>query len=426
MISSLRILTSVVATPTPTATPSPGVSPEPESTDLPVVSIEGVANALREACGEKPTIVCRTVYDITGSDYLASGAEVFLGTPLRIAFILTVAMVIRSLLHRFIRRATERAASGKSGLIFRGRANVLLGAFGDPAVLIERRRQRAATVGSLLRSGTSFLVFGVAFLTILGELGINLAPIIASAGVVGIAVGFGAQNLIRDFLSGIFMLLEDQYGVGDVIDVGPVSGTVEAVTLRMTRLRDVEGTVWYVRNGEITRIGNKSQQWARAVLDVPLDYDTDVTKAKKILLETAEKLAKDPDWSERILDQPEVWGMETMTADGYALRVVIKTQPLKQWEVARELRERIRTALDAQGIELGTLQRSSIVVIDDDGEQDQPRAERGGAGAADGGDGGDGGEGGDAGADEDRPPRIDPPAPRPFPPIASRRPSGRP
>ncbi len=371
LIPGLDMLMSAAPAPAAAGTPSPLPSPGPSATTDPLVSFEGVANAVRDACGTSPGLLCRTVYNATHSNYLASGAEVFLGTPIRIVLIMVIALVVRALLHRFVRRTAERAGSGGTGGLLRGmRAGSLLGAFGDPAVLMERRRQRAATVGSLMRSVTSVIVFGLAFLSILGELGINLAPIVASAGVLGIAVGFGAQNLVRDFLSGMFMLLEDQYGVGDVIDVGPVSGTVEAVSLRMTRLRDVEGTVWYVRNGEITRIGNKSQQWARAVLDVPLDYDTDVTRAKSVLAETAERLWADVDWSSLILSAPEVWGMETMTADGYTLRVAIKTQPLKQWEIARELRERVRDALAAADIAIGSVQRSEVTVVDDD-EQDE-------------------------------------------------------
>ncbi len=393
--------------PSGSPTPIPSVSLSPDATMDPIVSIEGVANALRDACGTDASITCRTVYNVTHSNYLASGAEVFLGTPVKIFLILLIAAVVRALLHRFIRRATGRAASGRSGGPLRGlRSNTLLGAFGDPTVLLERRRQRAGTVGSLLRSVTSIFIFGLAFLTILGEIGLNLAPIVASAGVLGIAVGFGAQNLVRDFLSGTFMLLEDQYGVGDVIDVGPVSGTVEAVSLRMTRLRDVEGTVWYVRNGEITRVGNKSQQWARAVLDVPLDYDTEVAAAKRILVTTADELWKDDKWASLILSEPEVWGMETMTADGYTLRIAIKTQPLKQWDVARELRERVRSSLSMAGIDLGTVQRSEVVMVDDDDDQPaESEDETGGVPSQPGGAG--------QGAGEQSAPRIDPPAPAP-------------
>ncbi|WP_250283508.1 mechanosensitive ion channel family protein [Frankia sp. CiP1_Cm_nod2] len=357
------------------AAPSPAASvsaPVPVPTDIPLApSLEQLRDALQNACGDRPGVLCRTVYDVTHSQYLAGGANVFVGTPLKIVLILVAAFLIRSLLHRFIIRTTRRASNGGSGGLLRSGRTVLLGAFGDPAVLLERRRQRAETVGSLLRSITSIIVFGIAFVTVLGELDINLAPIVASAGIVGVAVGFGAQNLVRDFLAGMFMLLEDQYGVGDVIDVGPVSGNVEAVSLRVTRLRDVEGTVWYVRNGEIARVGNKGQQWARTVLDVPLDYDTDVATAKRILKRTADKLWTDPRFAAAILEEPEVWGMETMTADGYTLRVIVKTQPLKQWEIARALRERFRAALDAEGIALGSVQRSEVVMVDDDDEEEK-------------------------------------------------------
>ncbi|WP_083419406.1 mechanosensitive ion channel family protein [Pseudofrankia sp. BMG5.36] len=384
-----------------TSTPSTSTSPTP-TPGLPDVSLDGVKAALMDACGNPPGFLCRTVYDSTHSDYLASGAQVFLGTPVTIILILLVATVIRSLLHRLIKRTTRHAASvtGNGGL-FRGG---LLGAFGDSAILLERRRQRAETVGSLLRSVVSIVVYGIAFILVLGELGINLAPIVASAGVLGIAVGFGAQNLVKDFLSGIFMLLEDQYGVGDVIDVGTISGTVEAVTFRMTRLRDVEGTVWYVRNGEITRIGNKSQQWARTVLDVPLDYDTDVARAKDVLLETTQVMWRDDQWALLIIEEPEVWGMESMTADGYTLRVAVKTLPLKQWDVARELRERLRLALVGAGISLGALQRS-LVVVDDD-EEAEPSSEEDEEAAP----------GAPPQFGDDVPPRIDPPAqPGPSP-----------
>ena len=356
---------STVVSSAPVVVPSlHGASPSPSSSassgGLPDVTLASVKGALMDSCGAQPGFLCRTVYDTTHSNYLASTAEVLLGTPATILLILLVAAVLRGLLHRALGRTTQRVVS-HGGLLRGG----ILGAFSDSAVLLERRRQRAETVGSLLRSVVSIVLFGIAFILILGELGINLAPIIASAGVIGIAVGFGAQNLVKDTLAGIFMLLEDQYGVGDVVDVGSVNGTVEAVTFRMTRLRDVEGTVWYVPNGQITRIGNKSQQWARTVLDVPLDYDTDVARAKQVLLETALELWRDEHWTAMIIGEPEVWGMEEMTADGYTLRVAVKTLPLKQWDIARELRERIRLALVSAGISLGTLQRTLVVDEDD-------------------------------------------------------------
>src|SRR6185312_10004360 len=143
-----------------------------------------------------------------------------------------------------------------------------------------RRSQRAAAIGSVLRSFSSFVILGVAVVLILGELGVNLAPIIASAGVIGVALAFGAQNLVKDFIAGIGIILEDQYGVGDVVDLGEASGTVEAVGLRITRLRDSHGVVWYVRNGEVLRVGNKSQGFAQVVIDMPVAHDTDLERCR--------------------------------------------------------------------------------------------------------------------------------------------------
>jgi small conductance mechanosensitive channel len=187
---------------------------------------------------------------------------------------------------------------------------------------------------------------------ILGKLGINLGPIVASAGIVGIALGFGAQNLVKDFLSGIFMILEDQYGVGDVIDVGDATGTVEAVALRTTRIRDVKGTVWHVRNGEITRIGNKSQGWSRALLDIPVAYGHSTDDVRALIKEIADAMWQDPEWTPKILEEPEVWGVEDLGADAVALRLVVKTAPLAQWAVSRELRSRIKKVFDERGIEI--------------------------------------------------------------------------
>jgi len=151
----------------------------------------------------------------------------------------------------------------------------------------------------------------------------DIGPLLAGAGVLGVALGFGSQSLVKDFLSGIFMVLEDQYGVGDVVDVGPTSGTVEAVSLRVTRLRDVEGTVWYVRNGEILRLGNKSQGWARAVLDIPVGYDEDVARVQQVMLDVARQLADDEQFGPLVLEQPEVWGIEAMTQDTVTVHAAV-------------------------------------------------------------------------------------------------------
>ena len=184
---------------------------------------------------------------------------------------------------------------------------------------------------------------------VLGEIGFQLGPFIAGAGIVGVALGFGAQNLVKDFLSGIFMILEDQYGVGDVIDLGEVTGTVESVGLRVTRLRDVNGTVWYVRNGEVLRVGNRSQGYAQVVVDLPVPYGADLTAVGAAMKSAADGLAAEPPWAEAVLEEPELLGVEQIGDDRVVLRLTVKVRPADQWQLAPELRRRIADRLDASG-----------------------------------------------------------------------------
>jgi moderate conductance mechanosensitive channel len=186
----------------------------------------------------------------------------------------------------------------------------------------------------------------------LSEVGVDIAPIVASAGIIGVALGFGSQTLVKDFLSGIFMIFEDQYGVGDSVNLGEVSGTVEAVSLRVTRLRDVDGTVWYVRNGEILRVGNQSQNWSRSVLDIAVGYKEDVTRVRRILKEVAHDLWEDEAFREKIIEEPEVWGVQSVGPDSVVVRVTLKTMPQQQWHVSREMRERVKLRFDAEGIQV--------------------------------------------------------------------------
>jgi small conductance mechanosensitive channel len=275
----------------------------------------------------------------------------------RVVVILVVALLVRALVNRAVTRLTRVGETATPALLrpLRERA---LPALAQNGLLSERRRQRAETIGSILRSITSFAVLGLAMMLILGELGLNLAPILASAGVVGIALGFGAQNLVKDFLSGVFMLLEDQYGVGDVVDVGDgsgtrdVSGTVEAVGLRTSRIRDVHGTLWFVRNGEIVRVGNKSQGYAQVVLDVPLAHQADLERAGQLMKAAADELWRDPDWSDQVLSEPQYLGVEQINTDGVVLRLTVKTRPGQQWRVGRELRLRIKERFDAEDMQL--------------------------------------------------------------------------
>jgi small-conductance mechanosensitive channel len=275
-------------------------------------------------------------------------------TPARIALILVLAMVLRVLLNRAIRRLVTGAAEGTVPVVLRPLHDRTKGRLLEASPLSsERRRQRAETIGSVLRSSAALVIFTVAGAMVLSELGFDLAPVLASAGIVGVAVGFGAQNLIKDFLNGMFMILEDQYGVGDVIDAGEATGTVEAVGLRTTRLRDVAGTVWHIRNGEVVRIGNKSQGWARAVLDIAVAWDSDITQVRDAMKAAADEMAAEEDWADKITEAPEVWGVEELGSSGIVVRLAVKTAPLEQWKVARELRERVKAAFEREGIAIG-------------------------------------------------------------------------
>ena len=284
---------------------------------------------------------------------------------LRIVVIVVAAVLLRWLVHRAVNRVVRRAIAAPSV------PESLRQRFTDqsPAIAAERRKQRTETVGSVLRSISSIVIFGVSLATVLGEVGVELGPLIASAGIIGVALGFGAQNLVKDFLNGMFMILEDQYGVGDAIDAGEASGIVESVGLRVTRLRSVDGTVWHIRNGEIVRIGNMSQGWSRALLDVSVAYGTDIDHASEVIRRVADEVWHDEAVGVFVLEEPEVWGVEQLGADGIAIRLVVKTAPLEQWRVARELRRRIKTAFAAAGIEIPFPQR--IVLM---GPRDADRA----------------------------------------------------
>jgi small-conductance mechanosensitive channel len=188
---------------------------------------------------------------------------------------------------------------------------------------------------------------------VLHELGINLAPLIASAGIAGVALGFGAQNIVKDVLSGMFMILEDQLGVGDDVDLGQASGTVEAVGLRTTKVRDGAGAAWYVRNGEILRVGNKSQGWGMVTIDIPLPFGTRIDEVQQVLTRVATEFAADPAYRESLLEPPQVLGLEQISATGMTLRMIVKTTTAAQAPVARELRRRVADALEEAGIASG-------------------------------------------------------------------------
>jgi small conductance mechanosensitive channel len=326
---------------------------------------------LTDACGSDPGFLCELVFDATGSEALAEATD-FLLRPVKVILIFLGAWIINRIVRRIIDRTIAQIAAShdeKAAMVETiepndepWRLEVLRELAAKRAlratVQAERGRQRTETLGSVLRSVAALVIYTVAGFMALSEFDVNLGPLIASAGIVGIAFGFGAQSLVKDFLSGIFMLVEDQYGVGDVIDVGDATGAVEEVKLRITKIRDVHGTLWHVPNGEIRRVANKSQAWARAVLDVEVAYDTDLERAMAVIKQVADEVWEAALPNATVLEEPEIWGVERFGADAISIRLVVKVEPAEQWSTAREIRRRLKEAFDEHGIEIPFPQRT--------------------------------------------------------------------
>lgn len=263
--------------------------------------------------------------------------------------------ILRRLIDRFARHSLENGAKPKLKRLRRAAAKEDTEA--SAAVLAQRdvkenrRRSRIKTLASVAKSALAIFIWTCAGLAVLSALGVNIAPLIASAGVVGVALGFGAQALVKDFLSGIFMLLEDQYGVGDTIDVGEdIVGTVEDISLRLTTVRDIDGTLWYVRNGEILRVGNFSDEYAIARIETPVGLSNDMDRAWQVIQSAITEGVTDPAVRGSVIGEPEMNGMSAFEPDHATFRVTIRTLPGEQWGVQRELQRRVLGAMQDNGI----------------------------------------------------------------------------
>jgi small conductance mechanosensitive channel len=278
---------------------------------------------------------CDLVQKLGLTGFWGRTVQFLLDRPLKILFVVIVAAVLARVFGRLARKAVESLAGTTPVRRVSPRAD-------------RRARTLASVTGSVVR----IVVWTIAGLTILGLIGLNLGPLIAGASIVGVALGFGAQSLVRDFLSGFFILVEDQYGVGDQVNVGGSVGTVEDVSLRVTRMRAYDGAVWFVPNGEIRKVANNTMGWARANVDILLPLDVDLERALAVMAEEAQALAGDSAWSDAIVEAPQVLGVESMTADGLTIRLTARTVPLKQDPVARALRGRVAARLRSAGIAL--------------------------------------------------------------------------
>ncbi len=293
---------------------------------------------------------------------LPEWVQTLLGVPLAIIIIVVTAIVARWLIRRAIKRLVQQAtasAARKERLQESKKAAHDTMALAD-IVLATRRQQRAESIGQLLRSASSLIIYGIATLLILTTLGIDIGPLIASAGVIGVALGFGAQTLVKDYLSGVFLVIEDQYGIGDLVDLGPVIGTVEEVALRVTRLRDQSGVVWYVRNGEILRVANRSQGWTLSTIDLPVAYDEDLERVRELIDAAGQAMDEDPAYDDMLLAAPYYAGVESVSGEAVFVRVLAKSVPDKQIPTTRAIRERMKAVFDEAGVRVPVIPRMPL------------------------------------------------------------------
>jgi moderate conductance mechanosensitive channel len=266
------------------------------------------------------------------------------GTLITVGSILLGAIVIRIALRIASKRIVKTVVSG----VNRASKNKRL----DSIVADQRLTLRTRTIATVFDNFTSWGIAITALVMILSALGVNVGALIAVTTILGAAIGFGAQSLVKDLLAGIFIVFEDQYGVGDWVEIGSVSGEVEKVGLRVTEIRDIHGTLWFVRNGEINEVGNASQDWAAALLDFPFAYESNVDQVQVILTDVAKEMRQSAEWKRDMTADVEVWGMQHVSGEQFIIRVSVKTVPNRQWAVARELRSRSKKAFDAAGISL--------------------------------------------------------------------------
>jgi len=281
--------------------------------------------------------------------------------PINVVFIVVGALIARWVLGMVIHRVVHQIVSGVKRLHNVDDTQALA----TSPVASARIVQRTKTIGSVLNSLVTWTIVVVAFTMILTAVHFNVTAVVASAGVIAAGLAFGAQNIVKDMLSGLFIVLEDQLGVGDVVDLGSATGVVEAVGIRVTQVRDVNGTLWFVRNGEIVRVGNMSQGWARVIIDLAVPYEADIDAVQTTMLDVANTLTTTPQWRPQIMEKPELWGLESIAEDAIVIRLVVKTRTATKDSVARELRARLKKALDEMGVHLPSL--ATVVLSGFDG-----------------------------------------------------------
>lgn len=272
--------------------------------------------------------------------------------PINIFIIVAAAVLLNWLMRRLLMRTVKQIVRG----VKKAQEVDTTSEIQTSPYINARAVQRTRTLGTVGRAIITWVIAGIAMILILGQLGVNTAAVFTSAGIVAAGLAFGAQNIVKDILNGIFMVFEDQLGVGDLITVGTINGTVEDVGIRVTQVRALDGTLWFVRNGEILTLGNSSQGWGRAVIDVTVDASNDMAEVEKSALTAARSLLTAPDVARKVTGEPEVWGIESAFGDRATMRLALRTRPEAQWAVQRALRAALMREFDKAGIKLATEQ----------------------------------------------------------------------
>lgn len=282
--------------------------------------------------------------------------------PIIVVVVLVGAVLVRAVLLLVIGRTVRRIVNGAKKKQGMEDTQALLMSPLAAVRVVQRTKTLGSVFGNMVTAVLVIIVVLVIFNTLVPDATGAFALITAA---LGAGLGFGAQNIVKDVLNGLFMVSEDQLGVGDVVDLGPATGVVEGVGIRVTTVRDVNGTLWFVRNGEILRVGNMSQGWARVIIDLAVPYDSDVDEVQEKVLSTARDMASNTKWRSRILERPEIWGIESISGDAIVLRLVVKTASASKDDVARELRARLKRSLDEAGVKLPSM--NSITLTGADG-----------------------------------------------------------
>jgi moderate conductance mechanosensitive channel len=340
------------------------------------------AQDITDVCGRgedaEPDLLCELLLDATGNELLARAAGT-IEVILRVLVILVLAYVFTRLARGAVTRFGRTMERRIEARLDRGERQGTL----DVERYRVRRFQRLHAAVGVVRGVVGAVIWSIAVFAVLDAIGVPLQPILAGAGLAGVVLGFGAQQLVRDVLAGIAMLIEDQYGVGDWIEVEGRIGQVERVGIRATSFRDLDGIMNHVLNGYLQRVGNLSQEWSRSLLDVPLALDSDVPAAKAIIHKVAAELARDPVWGSDIIGEPEIWGVQDFGPEGLSIRLVIATKPMANWDINRQLRERLHHAFGLAGIrmqgrlvEVGGMQRGYPIATRDQPDPARPVSPR--------------------------------------------------